>query len=376
MNMLKLLKWTDELTHGREGVATNWPLPARIVVVCFLFSVGIGFISALVNLHFQEAGPGKLLPDGEDVVRAYHGEPGKTQLEHLLIAPEALPFNGSGSMRAAFTEKKGGGLKSAMKAVAAERSLDLAIPAEAEHAKAEVLRRRDGERLALIAWIRSGAPEATYDEKGFELKGELAKLPITKDYIVQGEGGTVKVHLQAIVTDRCCRCHAKGVGGSGAKYPLETYEEVKDYLVPDVNQGKSLDHLALTTHVHLLAFSVLYGLTGMLFALTAWPLWMRLLIAPAPIIFAALDISFWWLARLDEPYGPMFAKAIMVSGGLVGLSLGAQIVLGALGLFRLPGKIVIVLIMIFGAALGLGVKLKVVDPYMAKHVAAVKNEAE
>jgi hypothetical protein len=371
--MIKLLKWIDQLTHGREGVATSWPLPARIVVVCFLFSVGIGFVSALVNLHFQEAGPGKVLPDGEDVVRAYHGEPGKTQLERLLSAPEALPFNGSGSMRAAFTEKKGGGLKSAMKAVAAERSMDLAIPAEAEHAKAEVLRRRDGERLALIAWIRSGAPESTYDEKGFELKGELAKLPITKDYLVQGEGGPVKVHLQAIVTDRCCRCHAKGVGGSGAKYPLETYEEVKDYLIPDVNQGKSLDHLALTTHVHLLAFSVLYGLTGMLFALTAWPLWMRLLIAPAPILFAVLDISFWWLARLDDPYGPMFAKAIMVSGGLVGLSLGAQIVLGALGLFRLPGKIVIVLIMIVGAAIGLGIKVTVVDPYMAKQIAASKH---
>lgn len=374
--MLKLLKWTDQLTHGREGVATSWPLPARIVVVCFLFSVGIGFVSALVNLHFQEAGPGKVLPDGEDVVRAYHGEPGKTQLEHLLTAPEALPFNGSGSMRAAFTEKKGGGLKSAMKAVAAERSLDLSIPAEAEHAKAEVLRRRDGERLALIAWIRSGGAEESYDDKGFELKGDLAKLPITKDYVVHGEGGTVKVHLQAIVTDRCCRCHAKGVGGSGAKYPLETYEEVKDYLIPDVNQGKSLDHLALTTHVHLLAFSVLYGLTGMLFALTAWPLWMRLLIAPAPIIFAVLDISFWWLARLDEPYGPMFAKAIMVSGGLVGLSLGAQIVLGALGLFRLPGKIVIVLVMMAGAVIGLGVKLKVVDPYMAKQISASKQVAD
>ena len=33
-------------------------LSARITLAVFLISVGIGYVSALVNLHFQEASPG------------------------------------------------------------------------------------------------------------------------------------------------------------------------------------------------------------------------------------------------------------------------------------------------------------------------------
>ena len=374
--MLKTLKWLDGLSHGKGAVSTEWPLPARIVIVCFLFAVGLGFISALVNLHFQEAGPGNLLPDATDVIRAYHGASGKSQLERLLTEPESLPFNGSGSMRAAFTEKKGGGFKADMKAVAAEKAFDLSNPSEAAHAKSLVLKERNGERLALLAWIRSGAPETTYDEVGFELKGDLAKLPISKEYLVKGEAGTVKVHLQAIIHDRCCRCHSYKVGGSASRYSLETFEDLQGYLGVDSYQGKSLEHLALTTHIHLLAFSILYGLTGILFSLTGWPTWIRILIAPAALIFSVMDIAFWWLARLEPPYGPMFAQLIMVSGGLVGLALGAQIVLGSFGLFRWRGKIVIAAIMAIGALIGLGAKLWVVDPYLAKmtHVAVETEE--
>lgn len=371
-----MLKRLDGLSHGMGGVTTEWPLPARVVIVCFLFAVGLGFISALVNMHFQEASPGNLLPDAKDVVRAYHGTLGKSQLERLLTEPESLPFNGSGSMRAAFTEKKGSGFKAEMKAIAAKKVLDLSNPAEAAKAKALALKDREGERLALLSWIRSGAPEATYDEVGFELKGDLAKLPISKEYIVQGEDGTVKVHLQAIIHDRCCRCHSDGVGGPASRYSLEKFEDLKDYLSVEAPQGKSLDHLALTTHIHLLAFSILYGLTGILFSLTGWPIWIRILIAPAALIFSVMDISFWWLARIDPPYGPMFAQWIMVSGGLVGLSLGAQIVLGSFGLFRWRGKIVIAAIMGIGALIGLGAWHWVVDPYLAKQAVVAIETAE
>ncbi len=369
------LKKLDIWISGPEGIVNGWPLPARLVVVCFLFSVGIGFASAMVNLHFQEATPGNLLPSDEDVVRAYHGKKGTTPFERLLVQPESLPFNGSGSMRAAFTERKGGGLKSAMRTVAEELSMDLKETDQSAHVKSVVLKRREGERLAVIAWVRSGGHEETFGEKGFELTGPLASVPITKDYLEHHEEGQApRVHIQKIINDRCVRCHSRTVGGSAARYPLETYEEVKDYLEPEKNEGKSLDHLALTTHVHLLAFSVLYGLTGILFALTGWPWWIRLLIAPAPLVFQVIDISFWWLARLDDPYGPLFAKAIMVSGGLVALTLMAQIVLGALSLFRGWGKVLILAVLGAGALMGVAAKLIIVDPYLKHERAELKEE--
>ena len=79
---------------------------------------------------------------------------------------------------------------------------------------------------------------------------------------------------------------------------------------------------------------------------------------------------------MDPPYGSLFAQLIMVSGGLVGLALGAQIVLGSFGLFRWRGKIVIAAIMAIGALIGLGAKLWVVDSYLAKmtHVAVETEE--
>ena len=44
----------------------NLPLAARIVLSAFLISVGIGYTSALVQLHFQHAKPGELMPTKED----------------------------------------------------------------------------------------------------------------------------------------------------------------------------------------------------------------------------------------------------------------------------------------------------------------------
>ena len=87
----------------------HWDLPLRLIAATFLCSVGIGYVSAMVNLHFQEASPGNLLPGPDDVVRVYHGSKHPNQLLRLLEAPEGLPFNGSGSMRSAFTRKKNPG---------------------------------------------------------------------------------------------------------------------------------------------------------------------------------------------------------------------------------------------------------------------------
>jgi len=84
------------------------PLAVRLVLAVFLLSVGAGYCAGLVQLHFQHASPGKLLPGTDDTVRAYHNSTGLSQLERLLMTEEGKPFNGSGTMRAAFTAKSGG----------------------------------------------------------------------------------------------------------------------------------------------------------------------------------------------------------------------------------------------------------------------------
>jgi len=121
--------------------------------------------------------------------------------------------------------------------------------------------------------------------------------------------------------------------------------------------------------VHLLGFAVLYGLTGLIFALLPYPAWLRIILAPAPLILQVFDISFWWLARLDAPMGPIFAKGIMATGGLVAMSLGGQIVLGLWGLFPGKARYLVVAALALAGLFGLGGKVLVVDPYLAKEAA-------
>src|SRR5437016_3061451 len=86
----------------------DWPLPVRLVLAVFLISVSLGYFSALVQLHFQHAAPGKLLPGVDEAVGVYNGETKKSQLQRLLEADISQPFNGTGSMRAAFTTQSAG----------------------------------------------------------------------------------------------------------------------------------------------------------------------------------------------------------------------------------------------------------------------------
>jgi hypothetical protein len=140
------------------------------------------------------------------------------------------------------------------------------------------------------------------------------------------------------------------------------------------SSGLSPTKLAQTTHVHLLGFSMLYGLTGLVLAFSSYPRWIRVLLCPLPLLAQVVDISFWWLARLPEPQGPMFARAIVVSGAVVAVGLLLQIVLSLFNLFS--KKAWLVLFLLFGIA-GFGgymTKVRVVDPFIAQEKGPAKAE--
>jgi hypothetical protein len=94
----------------------------------------------------------------------------------------------------------------------------------------------------------------------------------------------------------------------------------------------SLAKLAQTTHVHLLGLAVLYGLTGLIFSFTSYSNRARVLFGPLPLVAQLGDIGCWWLARLD----PVFAQAILITGGLVALGLAIHILGSLWDLFRRP----------------------------------------
>ena len=350
------------------------PLAARLTLALFLISTGVGYVSALVQLHFQHASPGNVLPSPDDAVKIFHGQTGDrpmSKMERLVRAsPDSGRFNGSGQMSDAFFKKSEDwkeAVKERAKALATKggRKVDTAL------AEAAVRQEREGERQALIAWLEAGASPGDFKSDRFTLPESLAAQSVTEKYLAAGDDGKPAspraVKVASIVQDRCVRCHQEKEpeDAAAAKYPFDTPERLKAYTVVQTASAMSLIKLAQTTHVHLLGFSMLYGLTGLVLAFSSYPMLLRCVLCPLPLLAQLVDISFWWLARLEAPYGPHFAQAVAVSGGVVALGLLAHITLGLFDLFGRKGKITVLLLFVAAAAAAGFVHDRIIGPYLA-----------
>src|SRR2546421_591491 len=83
------------------------PLSARLVLTVFLLCVGLGYLAALVQLHFQHAAKGELFPDRDQTYKIFHDERGRNaqapprtvgKLETLIAADPNEPFGATGQM--------------------------------------------------------------------------------------------------------------------------------------------------------------------------------------------------------------------------------------------------------------------------------------
>jgi hypothetical protein len=372
LSLLESLLMNDTPTPAHIITLRELPMAARLTLALFLLSVGIGYVSAMVQLHFQDASPGELLPSGDDAVKKFHGHvgaPPQSRLEQLL--PEAFEgkkMNGQGQMTAAFfkrSEDWGECLSDKAKALAKHASGNPKDPVIKEAAEAELRQEREGERLAMVAWVRAGASEAEYNDDKSPLPEGVAKRPITHKYLVEDGDQIVEprcLKIKTLFQERCCTCH--GEGGEAQSYPLLKYSDIKKYTAVQTATAISLTKLAQTTHVHLLGFSMLYGLTGLILAFSTYPRALRLMLCPLPLLAQVIDIGFWWLARLPDPYGPQFARDIVFSGGVVALGLVLQIVLSLFNLFSRKAWIVLILLLATAAGGGLVLKQRVIDPFI------------
>jgi hypothetical protein len=366
------------------GRLSDLPMAAKLAVACFLVSVGVGYFSALIQLHFQHASPGSLMPTMKNVVEKFHGHVGaepKCRLERLLLANENQPFNGNGQMKAAFTTRSSDpGWTKAVKAraekLAAQR---VAVePPKADQqaldrAEEELRTERKGEVDTIIGWINAGHPEEAYTTDEFHLPEDFKDHKITEKFrLKDGPGGKLK----SILDTRCARCHNKAApdDANAGNFPLESYEDYKKYLKVEKATAMSVEKLAQTTHVHLLSFSMLYFLTGVLFAMTRYPNLIKIPLAVTPLVFQLLDISCWWLARLEGDTGVWFAQMIPFTGGVVGLGLGLQILLTLFDVFKTRGRLVLVFLLVAGGFGATVVAYKVIAPHMAAERAAAAAE--
>jgi hypothetical protein len=332
-------------------------LPARLVLSAFLISVGVGYVSAMVQLHFQQSSRnGGPLPTKDNVIDTFHGKKDLTsQLVKLITGPETGSLEQGTTMAPAFFKNDGGEFKKAAR----------------KRPEAEVWAEREGERAAILAWVENGVRKEYYMEDAFPLPADLRDKPLTAKFNNDG-----KAKIRSIFVERCVRCHHPTEGeGKAASFPLDNYDAIAKYA--KVSRGfMSIEKLTQSTHAHLLSFAVLYCLTGLIFAFTSYPGWFRGLVAPLVLVAQVIDIACWWLARIEGPLGEHFAVAILYTGGVVGFGLAIQIVLGLFNMYSLKGKLVLLLLAAAGAFGGYVAYEKVVVPHLAEEVEAARAAQE
>lgn len=146
------------------------------------------------------------------------------------------------------------------------------------------------EHEEVMAWIYSGATQTVYDEK-----------------------------IRPILESNCTGCHNPN---SGLAVPaLTDYEKAAAFAKTDT--GMSLSSLARVSHIHLFGVTLVFYLLGRIFIQSELPVWLKRFIVAVPFAAIAVDIGSWWLTK----YAPVFAYAVLIGGGIMGISMGAQIII-------------------------------------------------
>lgn len=358
-------------SHAR-WTTRDFPLAAKLVLTIFLIAVGFGYFSAMVQLHLQHSSrQGEPLPSFADVVEHFSGlkpfEPGQAPKSKIETIISGSPDTGWGksNMTPAFFGKS-----SRFEKDCQARGADV------------VTKERDGERLAMIAWMQQ-SPELrkkAYDSNALSIPDTLKNQPITEDFVDQANH---TILIADIIDSRCVRCHKDG----DQQPALQEYSQLEPLITAPpmeiisgkfgekwVRSGKqvTIDGLTQSTHAHLLSFAVLFTLTGLITAVSALPGIVRGILAPIVLLAQVADVSCWWLARVPD-CGPYFAQAIILTGTIVGVGLVLQILGGMFSMYGLRGKSVLVIVCLIGLGIVGTIFLKVLAPALQQQKAELEQ---
>lgn len=125
--------------------------------------------------------------------------------------------------------------------------------------------------------------------------------------------------IKPIFLNNCTVCHSKESGMPIP--PLTSFNEVSAYTQVDI--GQSIKSLVRVSHIHLFGMSFLFLLTSWIFAMSDIAVKWRAILVSVPFIAIWVDIGSWWFTKFE----PLFAYTVIAGGVLMGLSLGAQIVI-------------------------------------------------
>lgn len=187
---------------------------------------------------------------------------------------------------------------------------------------------RDGQpglSIADIVIAYHGSPEQT--RLAAAINGPMAgnlKSPADKEIILDwiDSGARQAIYdaqVAPILQRDCLGCHSPASGMNLP--PLTSYEQVAK--LTEADRGASIPSLVRVSHIHLFGIAFILFFVGKLFVLCEIPVWLKRLTIGIPFMSMLTDIFAWYLTRKT----PEFAYLLVISGGLMGVSLNFQILL-------------------------------------------------
>jgi len=256
----------------------------RYLVAAMLLASGVAYCILLIGTYFQTAAPNRLWPNLDDLDRLLFLQvrPVSPMERRLVMSDTPL---GTGPLITGQTMDK----------IAALTDVELA--------------QREGERQALLDWIRSGASRMAYERDDHLLSDEARSASITPDFL--GEGGddnagcltSRHVRIRSLIHDRCLSCHDEEGDDTARLIPFDSYEAIARYLVPESHGDRGRSWL-------LAALALLFpfgGMSGLAFGLTNHPRHSRTAVLAVSISSLAAVAVCWFVGSAVTPV--LFAAA-------------------------------------------------------------------
>ena len=145
------------------------------------------------------------------------------------------------------------------------------------------------EKNQIIAWVRRGAKQEEFPA------------------------------IEKITKQRCYTCHD---GSNPHIANLVGYANVAK--TAQMDTGMNVFTLVRVSHIHLFGLTFIFFISGSIFCHAYLrQKWLKCLILALPFLSILFDIASWYLTKVYQP----FAYVVLVSGGVMGMCFGAQVLI-------------------------------------------------
>jgi hypothetical protein len=143
------------------------------------------------------------------------------------------------------------------------------------------------ERATIIGWVHHDLDKSEYDAR-----------------------------IKPIIERRCLACHD---GSNPHIVNLNGYENLSN--VAQIDTGMSLASLVRVSHIHMFGITFIFFTMGLIFSHAyVRPVWFKSTVIAFPFLSMVIDIGSWYLTKINTA----FAWAVIIGGGLMGLSFAIQ----------------------------------------------------